>query len=401
MSDGEPQVFSHPHHVESLSKGNIHFVLKLYKQCVSEEVDNVLLSPFSISTSLAMAYVAARTETAGQIRELLRLSSVGDDVNVHAAFQDVLSSLRCTGNMTLHSANRIYAHDELKVASEFTRLLDKFYHAGVARFNFAHDSERSRLEMNHSVVDDTRWKVRDLIRRGFVNATTRLLAVSALYLKAEWSSKFKPMRTKPSPFHLGVGGRTVTVDMMQQRAEFRIAVCDEVDSTIVELPFRGQRLSMFVFLPREVSGMPLLESKLTADVLAAIFAGMRRARVTVTLPRFRLTSGYLMHELLAPIGLADLFRNGKADLGGVHASPQPSNDNLHVSSLLHKAFVDVNEDGTEAGAATAATFSTTNASSEPEIGQTFVADHPFLFMIRDNLSGMILFVGRLVAPSSK
>uniref|UniRef100_T1IJM9 Serpin domain-containing protein n=1 Tax=Strigamia maritima TaxID=126957 RepID=T1IJM9_STRMM len=399
MSNGEPQIFSHPRHVESLAKGNIHFVLKFYKQCVNDSTENALLSPLSVSMALAMVSIGARGDTAARLREVLCLGV--EDVNIHAALNDVLESFRSSFGLNLHTLNRVYVHEELKLQPEFIRQLGKYYCSNLIRFNFGHDAERARLEVNHDIVDTTQWKVRDLIGRGQVNAYTRLLAVSSLYFKGEWGSKFKPMQTKVSNFHLGISGRTIAVDMMQQRAEFRIAVCDEVDSTIVELPFSSQRISMYVFLPKDASGLALLESKLTPDVLTAIFAGMRRARVTVTLPRFRLSSCYCLQDSLAALGLANLFHPGEADLGAMAASSSTGDNShgMHIGGLLLKTYVDVNEEGSEASSAAALCVTTATIRAEPEFTQYFVADHPFLFMIRDNLSGLILFVGRLVSPT--
>lgn len=222
-----------------------------------------------------------------------------------------------------------------------------------------------------------------------INEFTVLVVVNAIYFKGDWADKFDAIDTSKRPFHT-TATKTVTVDMMfKEFKKTKYDQIDELDCSVLVLPYKGKELSMLILLPNKVDGLPALEKRLTAANLMEISSTIFPTDVDVSLPKFKLESTFQLSDCLAELGMSDVFSD-KADLSGM------SQSGLYVSDVIHKAYVDVNEEGTEAAAATAAVVS---FNSMP-IKRTFRADHPFLFVLQDNRSGVPLFIGRFVAPPS-
>jgi serpin B len=267
------------------------------------------------------------------------------------------------------------------------------YGAGLTPLDFMRAPERARMAINGWVEQQTRDRIKDLIPEGALQPDTRVVLTNAIYFKGKWKRAFSEAATRNDTFTLSTGKTVGDVPLMSQKGAF--GYLDGGSFQALELPYDANQQSMIVFLPRRVDGLAELEKTLTAARVADWLAQLNVREVDVTLPRFKVTAEFKLKDALTDLGMPLAFSPGKADFSGI-ATGQP----LALSAVFHKAYVDVNEKGTEAAAATATTVFTTSLR-EPEPSLVFRADHPFFFVIRDNGTGTLLFAGRLVNPQAK
>lgn len=368
-------------------KGNTAFALNLYGQ-LREEPGNLFLSPYSISSALAMTYAGARGRTAEQMAASLRFMLPNEQL--HPTFGGLTKGLNeagKTGDFELAVANALWGQKGEKWLPAFLALNREHYGAGLNEVDFIRATEEARLTINAWVEKETREKIKDLLKPGVLTRDTRLVLTNAIYFKGLWLAQFKKEATKDAPFHV-TSDKTTTVPMMNQTGSFKYLRGDGFKA--LELPYHGDRLSMVVFLPEEVDGLADFEKTLTAENLAKWLPRLRKTpNVVVGLPKFTVTAEFSLSKVLKTLGMTDAFTDGVADFSGMDGTK-----NLFISAVIHKAFVDVNEEGTEAAAATAVVVGVTSVVEPP----VFRADHPFLFLIRDTVSGSILFLGRVVNP---
>ena len=369
-------------------KGNNAFAFDLYEELKNVE-GNIFFSPYSISTALAMTYAGARGMTEKQMGAALHFTL--DQNQFHPAFaclESHLKDIQEKGDIELNIANALWAQEDYVFLREFLKLIACNYSAVPNPVDFKRAHEEARKKINAWVEQKTKDKIKDLIKPGVLNSLTRLVLTNAIYFKGRWESHFKKCRTKKNPFWLSID-KSVEVPMMTQKQQFRYMENDRVQ--ILEMPYVGNDLAMIVLLPRKVDSLDQLEVDLSVENLNTWIGRLRKREISVFLPKFKITSQFRLGETLASMGMPDAF-GGNADFSGIDGTK-----NLFISAVIHKAFVDVNEEGTEAAAATAAVISVTSAPATPP--PTFRADHPFVFLIRDNHSGSILFVGRVVNPN--
>jgi len=382
-----------PHAAEkaAIARSVNTFAWDLYGR-VRGEKGNLFFSPYSISSALAMTYAGARGPTADQMAEALQLPAdwrAGPE-RIHAAFGHLSADLNAQGKTyELTVANRLWGQKGYGFLAGFLGLVGEHYGAGLAELDFARDTEGSRKTINTWVEKETKDRIKDLIPRGGVQPLTRLVLTNAIYFKGTWQTPFTKDRTRDADF-FAPGGK-VTVPMMGQTKHFRYAEADGCQT--VELPYKGGELAMVVLLPKEREGLAAVEKSRSADVLAQRLAALKHENVALALPRFTMTWGALLADHLKAMGMPLAFDMAKADFTAMNGGKEP----LGISEVIHKAFVDVNEEGTEAAAATAIdVWPTEDVAPPPE----FRADHPFLFLIRDLRSGAILFMGRVVDPKA-
>ena len=369
-------------------EGNKAFAFDLYEK-LKEVEGNLFFSPYSISTALAMTYAGARGNTEKQMGTALHFTL--DQKRFHPAFACLEAQLKAVqekGDIELNIANALWAQEDYVFLREFLDLIQSNYGTVLNNVDFKRACEAARKQINTWVEQKTKDKIKDLIKPGVLNALTRLVLTNAIYFKGRWESQFKKSRTKESPFWLSID-KSVEVPMMTQKRQFRYMESDSLQ--ILELPYVGDDLAMIVLLPRKVDGLAQLEADLSVENLNMWIGHLRKREVSVFLPKFKMTSQFRLSETLASMGMPDAFGRN-ADFSGIDGTKD-----LFISAVIHKAFVDVNEEGTEAAAATAAVISLTSAPSTPP--PTFRADHPFVFLIRDNRSGSILFLGRIINPN--
>ncbi|XP_041670582.1 leukocyte elastase inhibitor-like isoform X2 [Cheilinus undulatus] len=377
-----------------LSKANTSFFLALFKKlCGNDNTANVFFSPFSISSALSMVILGARGNTAAQMSEGLETKECQDEV--HTSFAQLLRELnKPDAPYALSVANRLYGEQSFQFVEDFLACTKKYYEAELETVNFQTDAEAARVNINSWVESKTQGKIKDLLVQGVVNSMTRLVLVNAIYFKGNWNKKFKESQTRVAPFRIN-RNETKMVKMMHQESKFPYAYIREAKLEILEMPYIRKELSMLIFLPNDMEdgtmGLGKLEKQLTYERFVEWTdpRRMRESEVNVIVPKFKMEESYDLKNVLTSMGMVDAFNMGTCDFSGM--SPAKG---LALSKVVHKAFVEVNEEGTEAAAATAAVVMLMCARMTP----TFNADHPFLFFIRHNRSGSILFAGRYCSP---
>lgn len=376
--------------LKTVVRGNNAFALDLYSQLRDRE-GNLFFSPYSISTALAMTYAGARGQTATEMAKVLHITL--EQERLHAAFADLSAKLNPTNQQVyqLSVANRLWGQKGYSFLNTFVNLTQD-YGAGVEQVDFAHAAEQARISINSWAEQKTDRKIQNLIPQGLLNSEAKLVLTNAIYFKATWYSQFNPQNTKDQPFSI-TANQQVKVPMMYQEAALPYADLENLQ--VIELPYGdmqsddGSKLSLVILLPKQVDGLTVLEEQLTLENLDKWLASLRNdgQSVEIWLPKFKLASGIELKQVLSKMGMASAFINGVANFSGMNGK-----QNLFIFAALHKAFVDLNEKGTEAAAATAVNAGTRGGST------TFRADHPFIFLIRDNQSSSILFLGRVVNP---
>ncbi len=386
-------------------QGNNEFALALFAELRTEK-GNLFFSPYSISTALAMAYAGARGETEVQMARALyfptRPKVVPKDYNrpirqgweqerFASAFGMIIKDLNDRGQKggyELTVANALWGQQGYGFLTEFLELIQTNYDGKLIELDFVTATETARNTINTWVEEKTKEKIKNLIAQGVLNSMTRLVLTNAIYFKGNWASQFEKQRTNDAPFTLA-GGEKVDVAMMNQTEEF--GYMETEDFQVLELPYVNNELSMIIFLPKQTDGLAEFEKTLTAENLSQWLGGLRNRKVIVSIPKFKMTSQFSLASVLKSLGMTDAFVPNVADFSGINGKRD-----LFISAVIHKAYVDVNEEGTEAAAATGVVMGATSIG--PRQTPVFRADHPFLFLIRDNLSGSILFIGRMTNP---
>ncbi len=362
----------------ALVDGNTAFAVDLYHQLRSAQ-GNLFFSPYSISTALAMTYAGARGDTESQMAQALHFE-LGQDV-LHPAFAALeahFAQIQTKGDIAMYVANSLWPQIDCTFLPAFLELCQRFYGVKVTHVNYKGDPQGARQQINAWVEEKTRDKIKELLK------PRHLILVNAIYFKGNWAHQFDKQRTRDFYFCLNERD-SVKVPMMEQKARFGYGETDDLQ--VLEMSYAGGDLSMIVLLPQDKTGLPALEAALAADALAKWTQDLPQMEVRVLLPRFKLSGEFDLSKTLETMGMIDAFH--AADFSGM-----TGRRDLFISAVVHKAFVDVNEEGTEAAAATAVVM-TRGAGMAP----FFVADHPFLFLIRENTTGSILFLGRVVDPA--
>jgi len=370
-------------------RGNTSFALDLYGKLRTRE-GNLFMSPYSISTALAMTWGGACGETAAQMAKALHFNAPADQLHsVFAAMEVKLAAVQAKGKVRLSVANSLWPQQGYALLPEYLDLCKKHYGTTVVPQDYASAAVSARATINAWVEDKTNRKITNLIGPGVLSSMTRMVLVNAIYFKGNWASQFDAKLTQKLPFNAG-GTCPVDVPTMFQKTEF--GYFEDGDLQVLDLPYAGNDLSMIVLLPRKIDGLGDLEAKLSPENLAVWTGKLERSKVKVFIPKFKMTSQFGLNNQLAALGITDAF-TGKADFSGMNGRKD-----LYISAVIHKAFVDVNEEGTEAAAATGVIMNLKSARIEQPL-PVFRADHPFLFFMRDNATGSILFLGRVADPS--
>ena len=371
-----------------LVSSNTSFALSLFKKLAEGRKESVFFSPVSISIALGMTMLGAKNNTSSEMKEILFKNI--DESKLHDCMSQLNSSLRAPGGeYKLHTANRLYAEESYNFLPEFLASTKEHYNAELAKVSFVTKYEEARVMINQWVEEQTVKKITDLLPTGALNELTRLVLVNAIYFKGDWESKFDKSKTTEAEFHVS-DTETIKVPMMCDTTEFKYGLMRELDDTkILELPYKGGKLSMFILLPSK--SLADLESKLTVDHFNNLekWFKMRRVKTNVMLPRFKLEQSFSLKETLHAMGIKDLFNLPTADLSGMDGSRD-----LYVGKVIHKAFINVDEEGSEAAAATAVVV---QCRCMPVI-MDFHCNRPFLFFIRDNSTKSILFYGKCARP---
>ncbi|XP_005149988.1 serpin B10-like [Melopsittacus undulatus] len=412
--------------MEALNKANTSFALDFFKHECQEYGDkNILFSPLSISSALATVYLGAKGNTADQMAKVLHFNKaegtknvtttikmqifsrteerlanrctcfqkteIGKSDNIHTGFKALNFEInQPTKNYLLKSVNQLYGEKSLPFSKEYLQLAKKYYNAEPQSVDFVGAADEIRREINSKAEYQTEGKIQNLLPPGSVDSLTRLVLVNALYFKGNWATKFEAEATRQRPFKINMH-TTKPVPMMYLSDKFNWTYIESVQTDILELPYVNNDLSMFILLPSDITVLQKLERELTFENLSAWTSPelMEKMKMEVYLPRFTLEEKYDLKSTLSRMGLEDAFIEGQADFTGMS-----ENGDLFLSQVFHKCYLEVNEEGTEAAAASSATLASRS------LGATviFVADHPFLFFIRHNKTKSLLFLGRFSSP---
>lgn len=377
--------------MKTLVNGNSEFAFDLY-QALKKQDGNIFYSPYSISLALAMTYGGARGETAKQMVDTLHyllpqsaLHPTFNSLDIELGKRGEGAKGKDSKGFRLNVVNAIWGQKDYKFLSAYLDLLAENYGAGLRILDFKSAPEQSRMTINKWVSDQTEDRIKDLLPEGSINPLTRLVLTNAIYFNAAWKLPFQPEATTNGPFHL-INGDDVTVPMMKQTEYFGYAKSG--NHLAVELLYDGDELSM-VILMNETGKFSDFENTLKLSAVKAIINSLKYTRVALTMPKFEFESEFGLKETLMEMGMEEPFRDS-ADFSGMSKE-----SDLHIDDVVHKAFVSVDEAGTEAAAATGVIVGTTSMPPEPV---TVTLDRPFVFLIRDIQTGAILFIGRVMNP---
>jgi serpin B len=390
--EAAPQVS--PQDAATFVAGNTDFALGLYQTVRSTE-GNMFFSPHSISEALAMAFAGAQGGTQTEMAGTLHFTLPQD--RLHPAINYLDSQLASRGQgakgkdgkgFRLNIVNAIWGQQGFKFTDQYLDTLATNYGAGLRLADFVKKPEESRSMINNWVSTQTEDRIKDLIPKGSINEMTRLVLTNAVYFNAAWQSPFRKESTSPGPFHR-LDGSDATVPLMRQSASYRYTKGDGFQA--VELPYDGRELSMLVMLP-ESGKFKQFEGSLDSVMLQRVVSGLKSMQVDLTMPKFQFEQSMGLKKTLTDMGMRTAFTDA-ADFSGMDGKKD-----LRIQDVLHKAFVSVDEEGTEAAAATAVIVGTT--SMPVEVAEMRM-DRPFIFLIRDNATGAVIFMGRVVDPSAK
>ena len=357
---------------------------------------NLIVSPYSISAALALTAAGAQGKTREEMETVLHLRP---GTKVGATYSAIAQSATRAYPRSKHGpellvANSLWLHKGNAWKKEYLALAQDDFGAMLSGADFAREPEAARGRINKWIETRTRDHIKDLVPPGSINTDTRIVIANAIYFKADWAEPFEKKNSKPEDFTLP-NGQKVRAPIMYQQDTFGLLETDAIQ--VLKLPYSGKSASMFVLLPRTADGLPALEQQLTAETLAKWTADTNGAdEVKVWLPKFKFTVPTELTGVLQKMGMSEAFDVSKANFKGMAESPE----GLYIGSVIHKAFVDLDEKGTEAAAATAVVTlaGAVPGSPQPRIKE-FRADHPFLFVIKHEGTGAVLFMGRVLDPT--
>ncbi|MCJ7571450.1 MAG: serpin family protein [Candidatus Thermoplasmatota archaeon] len=374
--------------VQSLVDSLNDFSFAFYDEIIKDEESNVFYSPYSIFTALSMAYEGARENTVVQMKDILNI--LQNDSVTESSFGRLYNLLNQNKEgYTINTANAFWANVDYKFLDEYINLLKSYYIAEANELDFSKNVEAAET-INTWIEEQTKDKIKDMIKPEMLSDLTKLVLTNAIYFKGLWEKQFDPKNTFEADFKTNTL-QTVKVNMMNYNGkDKKFNYTETEDLKILELDYQGSDLSMIIILPKE-NNITLAEKQISAVNLVDWKNNLVEKEIDILqIPKFKLETEYNLNDILSDMGMTDAFSPGVANFSGMDGT-----NDLFISKVLHKAFIDVNEEGTEAAAATAIIIGVT-AIQEPT---TFIADHPFIFLIQQKETGAILFMGKVMNPS--
>lgn len=372
--------------VASVVNGSNQFALDFYSW-LKDDDKNIFFSPYSILVALAMSYEGARGLTAEEMRSVLYFPE--DNTVRRSAFAWLYNNMnKEEKEYFLSTANALWAHEDYEFLGEYFDLIERYYMGKVTNLDFVGEPEKSRETINDWVEKQTNDKIKDLIPPGVINEWTRLVLTNAIYFKGNWVKQFDKEKTKEQDFKVN-HEVIVKVPMMSMTGE-DFNYTETEDLQILEMTYEGGNLSMLILLPKG-DNLESLETSINAEKLNEWRNNLIYREIDIYIPKFKFETKYFMGETLQAMGMPTAFSPDEADFSGMDGTKT-----LYISHVIHQGFVEVNEEGTEAAAATAVVISETCVQPQPPI---FRADHPFIFLIQNRETGNILFLGRVVDPT--
>lgn len=371
-----------PDSVRATVDASNQYAFELYSKYSIDE-ENLLYSPHSISTALSMVYEGARGKTAEEIQNTFHLQQ--EDTERRPAIARIYNLLNEeTREYLLHTANALWIQEDFPITEEYVDTIKNYYGGEAKKLSFDKEPEESRIQINKWVEEKTNEKIKDLFPSGSIRPDVVLVLTNAIYFKGEWVTEFDEDKTRTEEFYVN-NTRSVEVDMMcLLETKFNYTETEEME--ILELPYKGKDVSMIILLPKE-NNIHDVEETLSLENYYDLIDELEENTIDVYLPRFKYETKYYMKKDLEEMGMPLAF-TPSADFAGI------TDRNIWIDKVIHQAFIEVNEEGTEAAAATGVSV----VESAP-ISKVFRADHPFLFLIQDRHSGLILFMGRVLDPT--
>lgn len=373
--------------LENQDDSNNKFAFLFFSQILKQDKGNVFFSPYSMSSAFSMVYEGARGETADQIQSIFHF--IPDDTIRKNYVKSVNSELNSNKQYKLDVTNAVWIQNDYHIVPGYVDTLQKYYDANATNLDLKNKSEDSRKIINTWVANKTNQKINNLFPPNSINQDSRLVLTNAIYFKANWTNPFIPFDTQDENFTTSTN-HAVTVPMMSTFAKF--PYYEDNSLQVLQMPYQGDRLSMIVLLPKD-KNIQSLDGVLSPNQLHKWNANLVQTQVKVYMPKFTLDTKYVLNDNLKSLGITDAFDPNLADFTGI-----TGNRNLSISLAVHQAFVKVDEKGTEAVAATGVVAEET---SMPLYNYTFRADHPFVFLIYDKQTDLILFIGQMMDPSAK
>jgi serpin B len=373
--------------VKSLVEGNNAFALDMYRRLALRDTGNIIFSPYSISSALAMTYAGARGQTAEEMAKVLHFRLAKE--RLHPVFRELALHLRNddeTRGDELRIANALWGQVGLPLLPAFLDVTQANYRAGLLQVDFANAPEESRKLINKWVEVETNEKIKELLREEDITQLTRLVLTNAIYFKGKWKTPFLQDATKDGVFEVGPDKRKTVPMMHHKKGMFRYS--EDENFQWLELPYQADRFAMILLLPKKHTLLSDLEQPSTAAALKSGIDLLFYREGSVVLPKFTITWHTPLRDRLTDLGMKLAF-SPEADFSGITGKR-----GLIIADVIHKAFIDVDEQGTEAAAATGVLM-----LEGKTVPFTFVANHPFLFFIRDRDTSSILFLGRVTDPS--
>lgn len=375
---------------EELTDGNNKFAFKLFHEVQGNTTENLFYSPFSISNALALVYAGARNETALQISQVMNFQAGN---RFHSDYKQLLGKIRkgTEGKIKLNIANGLWAQKDFKFLDLYIDLVKSNYNSELKNVDFvdAIEREKTRKEINTWVEQKTNDKIKDLISQVDLTSLTRLVLVNAIYFYGEWAKPFEKESTQPMQFSL-VDGNQINVPFMDQRTSYNYY--EDSSIQVLEISYKDNKASMLIFLPNTSNGITQFGKSFDYKYYMDIIGKLQPADVMLSLPKFQTNCKINLESMMSRMGMPLVFSPDSADFSGMTGKRD-----LFISEVIHQAFIDVDEQGTEAAAVTAEVMMTTSARPSSDI-KYFNADHPFVYLIKDNGTGSILFMGKIMNP---
>ena len=373
--------------IQEVVNANNQFAFDLYSELTKSETGNIFYSPYSIFAALAMTYEGARGQTADEMKSVFHFPENSIlRPNFAKIYNEINEGYR---DYELRTGNALWIQQDYPLLKDYRNRVEKYYGGKAANLDFIKETEKSRQTINSFIEEQTNKKIKNLLPPGSLNALTRLVLTNAIYFKGTWEWEFNPKDTREMNFYVTPTNivKPPMMYMKPDKAKFNYADLGELQ--ILELPYKGNKISMLILLPTE--NLSIIESSLTPEKLEEWKNQMRETKLdAIYIPKFEFETKYTLNENLKALGMPTAFEPGKADFSGM-----TNERNLFISSVIHQAYVKVDEKGTEAAAATAVVIST--GVHIPR--NIFRADHPFIFIIQEKETGNILFLGRVTNPT--
>jgi len=371
--------------VQEVVNANNKFALELYSELNKEEKENIFFSPYSIFSALAITYEGARGQTAEEIKSVFHFPETNIlRPNFAAIYNEINKGYK---DYELRTGNALWIQKDYPLLEDYTKSVKEYYGAKAANLDFARETEKSRQTINEFIENQTNGKIKDLIPQGFLIPQTRLVITNAIYFKGTWEWEFDPTETKEMDFKINPNNTAKVPMMHMEPKNVFFNYTETEDLQILELPYKGNEISMLILLSKENKTI----EPLTIEKIEEWKEEMRETELeAIYLPKFEFKTKYNLNDILKTLGMKSAFDPGKADFSGMTIT-----EKVWIDFVLHQAYVKVDEKGTEAAAATAVGILGTGLVSKP----IFKADHPFIFIIQQKATGNILFLGKVVDPT--